>query len=434
MSALGLLLTLGTAIALLRLPQRWCMVPILVALAFVPRSQVIEFGAGFPTLRILVIVGAVRVLARGERVFGQFHWLDRLMVLWAGWALGSGVFHEAFVTRVGEVMTQAGLYFLFRVFLRSADDIRRVFKILCVLFLPIALGMLLERKTGQDYIAMMFGESGETFLRHGHFRARGPYANAILAGTNGALCLPMAIYLWRNHRKFAWAGLFSFGAIVFASSASGPVMTALAAIGAMVMWKIRVHVRLIRWLAIAMIIVLDLVMNDPVYYLVARIDISGGSTGWYRAALIETTIRHFNEWWLLGTDVTVHWMPLGTSGVVGQSDITNHYIQMGVWGGLLLMLLFIGVVTAAFSAVGKALRAKNTDGEQRFLIWTLGAILFANAFTFLSVSYFDPATSALFHLGLAAVGCVYAASRQHLRGITRAAAFDAGNITNTPVS
>jgi hypothetical protein len=61
------------------------------------------------------------------------------------------------------------------------------------------------------------------------------------------------------------------------------------------------------------LIVLNLVMSDPVYFLIARIDITGGSTGYYRAALIQAAIRHFNEWWLIGTDYTKDWLLGGGS-------------------------------------------------------------------------------------------------------------------------
>jgi hypothetical protein len=81
---------------------------------------------------------------------------------------------------------------------------------------------------------------------------------------------------------------------------------------------------------------------------------------------------------------------------------------MGVLGGLPLMLLFMGVLVAGFAAVGKALRRnRNAPIERQFLIWTLGAILFGHAITFLSISYFDQ-TIVFFHFLLAAIGSLHA--------------------------
>ena len=52
-------------------------------------------------------------------------------------------------------------------------------------------------------------------------------------------------------------------------------------------------------------------MEDPIYFLMARIDISGGSQGYFRAQLIRSLIDHLSEWWLAGKDYTRHWMASG---------------------------------------------------------------------------------------------------------------------------
>jgi hypothetical protein len=148
-----------------------------------------------------------------------------------------------------------------------------------------------------------------------------------------------------------------------------------------------------------LVVVLNFIMKDPVYYLLARIDITGGSTGWHRAALIESAIKHSGDWWLGGTDYTRDWMPTGVTWSGNHTDITNHYIQMGVTGGMPLMLLFIGVLLVGFSTVGKALRlSRKAPVEHRFLLWTLGSILFGHVTTFFSVTYFDQSVVFLYFL------------------------------------
>ncbi len=97
-------------------------------------------------------------------------------------------------------------------------------------------------------------------------------------------------------------------------------------------------------------------------------------------------------------------MPSGVYFSANHTDITNHYIQMGVWGGLLLMFLFIGILRVGFTTVGKALRLKEElPTQDRFLIWTLGSCLFGHAVTFLSISYFDPSSIVFFYFTLAAI-------------------------------
>jgi hypothetical protein len=44
----------------------------------------------------------------------------------------------------------------------------------------------------------------------------------------------------------------------------------------------------------------------PACFLIARIDLPGGSSGGYhRAAIIEAAISHFREWWFAGTNWTL---------------------------------------------------------------------------------------------------------------------------------
>jgi multidrug transporter EmrE-like cation transporter len=219
----------------------------------------------------------------------------------------------------------------------------------------------------------------------------------------------MALLFWRKKRKLALIGLIATGSMVMTSRSSGPIMTCFFALLALAVWKFRHRMRLIRWGAVFAIIALSIVMNAPVYYLLARIDLTGSSTSYYRAALINSAISHLDEWWLGGTDYTRHWMPTGAAWSPDQADITNHYIKMGVLGGLPLMLLFISVLIAGFMSVGRALRLKENQPDEQFLIWTLGAILFAHAATMISVSYFDQSIVFLY-LVLAAIGSVHAAA------------------------
>ncbi len=83
---------------------------------------------------------------------------------------------------------------------------------------------------------------------------------------------------------------------------------------------------------------------------------------------------------------------------------------MGVDGGLPLMLLFIAILAKGFSYVGQTLRQMPESSPQsRFMVWALGAMLFAHAATFISVSYFDQ-SFVFIYLTLAAISSVrYAA-------------------------
>ncbi len=378
------------------------------------RGQILDLGlAHFTVIRILVAVGICRVLLKGEWIVNGMNNVDRMLILWALWLIGSSVFHtsDAWVFRAGLVWSDLGCYFLFRIFLQNWEDVRRIFKVLCVVLVPIAMLMLLEKSTGNNPFGFLGGVNEISTVREGNIRASGPFTHPILAGTVGATCFPMALYLWKGHRNYALLGLFAAAGMVFASTSSGPIMMVLFIVFGLAFWKVRERLRAIRWLALMTVIALDAVMKDPVYFLMARIDISGGSTGYHRARLIQSSIEHLEEWWLAGTDYTRHWMATGIYGNDAHTDITNHLLAMGVMGGLPLMLLFVLILVAGFQAVGQALQKnKNASMEYRFLIWTLGAILFGHVMNFFSISLFDQSV-VFFYLVLAAISAVQVGTR-----------------------
>jgi O-antigen ligase len=272
-----------------------------------------------------------------------------------------------------------------------------------ILLVPLAVEMTYEKITVHNLFSIIGGVAETPQIRSGNVRAQGPFAHAILAGTIGAVCLPLMIGLWHQHRKFSVVGISACLVVVFCSSSSGPIMSALVAVGAMAMWPYRHSMRAIRWLAIIGYLALEIVMKAPAYYLIARVDVAGGSTGWHRARLIQSALEHIDEWWLAGTDFTRHWMPTGVSWSSDHTDITNHYLQMGVIGGLPLMLLFIGMLYQGFSLVGKRLQQEDQPHEVQFFMWAIGASLFAHMATSISVSYFDQ-SFVFIYLTLAATG------------------------------
>ncbi|MDW8309174.1 MAG: hypothetical protein RMK20_07350, partial [Verrucomicrobiales bacterium] len=390
-------------------------------------------GLNFTVIRIMAAVGLLRVLVKGERIAGGWQPMDALMAAWAVWMVLSGLFHKeverTLIFRMGYVFDHAVIYFLLRVFMRNLGELLQLCKVVILVLAPLALLMLWEKTRGYNWFSVLGGVPSEVLVRNGQFRAQGPFAHPILAGTVGAACLPLAIFFWRRNRPLAVLGAAAAGAIVFASSSSGPILTALTILCGLALWWVRTWMRWIRWAGVAMLVALSLVMQAPVYYLLARIDLTGSSTGWHRAALIESSIKHLGEWWAVGTDYTRHWMPTGVHWSANHTDITNHYLQMGVLGGLPLMLLFMGVIAAGFVAVGRALRRNRTAPvHERFLIWTLGAILFGHAMTFLSVSYFDQ-TVVYLYFALAAIGSLRAMKATRPATAAVASAPASGSVT-----
>lgn len=420
MSPLALIFLFVSVVALLLLPRRQAPLPFLAGACYMTLEQGFEVGPfTFPILRTLILIGAIRVIVRGERLNGSLNRLDWMMVAWAVWAAASSAFHNqpvsALVYRLGLVYNACGIYFLLRIFCSSLDDVVLLGRTTALVLSVVALAMLNERLT-QHNVFSIFGVPDIPFIREGQLRALGPFAHPILAGTVGGVCLPLMIGLWSFHRATALVGIVACLTMVITSASSGPIMSTACAVCGLLMWRFRYHMRTFRWGAVAGLTVLSVVMKAPIYYLIARIDIVGGSTGWYRSRLIESSIEHLREWWFAGTDFTGNWMAQAMVNDPTQVDITNHYLKMGVWGGMPLLLLFVGSLAMAFSFVGIGIRAAHVSERERFILWTFGCGLVSHAATFLSVSYFDQSFVFLY-LNLAIMGSIPA----H----TRAAAADA---------
>lgn len=414
LNGIAIIFVIANVFALLFLPRRWAPMPLLIGACYMTLNSGIEIGpTHFSIIRILVAAGLLRVMMRGERLAGGMNGLDRIMLIWSAWALLSSTFHKdpsaALMFRLGLVYNAGGIYFLIRIFCQSLDDVAALCRITAVLMVPLAIEMLFENGTSHNLFSILGGVSETPAIREGKVRAQGPFAHAILAGTAGAVTLPIIIGIWSKHRMNAVIGVLACVSIVLTSASSGPMMSAMAAVIALFMWHYRGQMRFVRWMAVLIYIGLDLFMKAPVYYLIARIDLTGGSTGYHRAALIESSLRHFDEWWFAGTDYTRHWMPTGVSWSQEHTDITNHYLNMGVVGGLPLMFLFIIVLAKGFSLVGRTLQMSELSQHHQYMCWALGASLFAHATTFLAVSYFDQ-SFVFIYLTLAAIGSVWSAT------------------------
>jgi len=269
----------------------------------------------------------------------------------------------------------------------------------------------MEKATGKNLFSVFGGLPEDVAIRDGKLRAQGPFLHAILAGTVGATSVPLFVGLLSRYRVAAIVGILAGLVMTFTSSSSGPVMSLIFGCTALCMWRIKNHLGKFRIGSLLLYLLLVVLMREPPYFLIARIDISGGSTGWHRAFLIQQTFSYLSEWWLFGTDITRHWMPMQGIGQDPQhTDITNYYIGFGVFAGLPSMLAVIAILLIAFSWVGKILDLwGDINAERSFMIFCFGASLFSHAATSISVAYFDQ-SMLFFWLTVAVISSIYSIS------------------------
>ncbi|MDD5141092.1 MAG: hypothetical protein PHY43_12630 [Verrucomicrobiales bacterium] len=396
---LAVAMLMVTAYLTWSLPRRFAICPLLVMTCLMPLGQDLElFGLHFHLFRILLLIGMVRVVAKGEAARLKFAHMDKLFIWWIMISVLFGTMSkpsvELLVNRFGDAYNAAGCYFFVRCIIVSFEDIVTSICTLALVSMPVAAFMLVEKTTAHNLLSVFGGVPEITAVRDGHLRCQGAFRHPILAGVYGATQIPFFIALWfyqPQSRRLAIAALVSSLIIVITASSSGALMALFAGGCGMVMWKHRKYMRLIRRLTVVTILMLALIMNAPVWYLIAKLsDLTGGG-GWHRAYLIDQAVAHFDEWWLFGTTYTAHWGPAGEviAADPNMMDITNRYIMEGVKGGMLKLIFFVAIIVGCFKIVGRRIRTEALGNPNRLLIWAMGVSLFAHCLSFLSVDYFD---------------------------------------------
>ena len=365
--------------------------------------------------RIVITIGLIRTFIRGEfRHNSVFNKTDKMILLWSSIMLLTRFIKPrqdvSIILRFGEVYNALGIYLLFRFLIKDMEDIKIVLKTLAGIFLILASCMIHERLTDHNLFSILGGVDLLSNIRNGEIRCQGPFAHSILAGTVAATSAPWfyALIAQRNRlRKYGFIGLLACMLIVFFTASSGPIMSLLSVFFGLGAWVFRNNMKTVRTGVFVSLVCLHLIMKAPVWYLISRFDFTGSSTGWHRSELIDTSIRHFDEWWFAGTDYTAHWMPTGVNWSGRHTDITNYYIRNGVNGGLITLVLFVMVLVSGFSLIGRAIKNINANNKHyRFIAWAIGCTLFSHTITFFSVSYFDQ-SQMFFFLDLAMIGCMY---------------------------
>jgi hypothetical protein len=410
MNPFGMGFTILVCVAVMILPRRYAFIPVILAACYITQGQQVDiFDAHFTSIRITIFFGFLRVAIRNELQQIEFHLIDKVFILWV--LSGTTIYlllwqtGEAFIYRIGLTYDAILMYLFFRSVFVDLLSVRSAVSVLAVIILPLALLMLYER-FGLQNVFSVFGAVPEIPMYDGdRIRAMGPFRHPILAGSIGACLLPLFVGLWGSRKATAILGVVAAISIVIASNSSGPALSALCAIIAIGIWPLRNHMQILRRGLVVGLIALHLYMKDPVWFVIARISDLTGGTGWYRSYLIDRAIFYLQDWWMLGTKDTDHWMPTGLVNIPG-ADITNQFIYEGVRGGLLTMALFIVLFAVNFSTVGRRVRAMNDDGlPERFMVWTIGCSLFAHAASFMSVSYFDQSII-FFYLTMSFVGAI----------------------------
>jgi len=398
-----IIITVILMVSTFALPRKHFLIPYILAACFIPTDQrILIMDLDFTVLRILVVVGVLRIWSRGELRVIKLNRFDKILLLWAFSGaiiyVARWVDMRALIYKCGVLFDVLGLYWLFRQNIRSWDNIVLTFWVLAVCSLILAPFVAYEMATGDNPFAVL--GRAITVVRQGRYRCWASFPHSILLGLFWATLVPVFIALSkvRQWRYLFWAATAAAIFIVFASVSSTPLLTLAGTLCLFALFRYRCYSRQAVWGFCGLTFALHLVMKAPVWHLISRIEIISGSTGWHRYSLIDKAIRHFDEWAVLGTRSTTHWG-------WGMADVTNHYVLEAVRGGLISLILFI-VLLAYAVRIPLRLSLQTLSPQQRWLAWGICVSVFGHCLSFLGVSYFGQIMM-LLYLTFAIVAVIY---------------------------
>ncbi len=401
-----LFIVIFLAIMTIAVPQKYFLVPYIIAACFVPRDQrIIIMGLDFTTLRILIVIGVLRILLRGEHRIIRWNTFDKVLLAWA--TCGAIIYiiqwadTRALIYKSGVLFDIIGLYWLFRQSICSWDDIKFVIKVLAVSVLLLTPLVAFEWTTGQNPFVMLGKVITE--MRVGRLRCQASFPHSIMLGLFWAVLVPLFISLAMTEKKklLYWAAVAASAFIVVASASATPLGVLTIVLVVICAFKFRHFSHHAVLAFFLLLIALHMVMQASVWHLISRIEIVGGSTGWHRYYLIDQAIKHVDEWVLFGTRDTSHWDYKGFSEST-QFDITNQYIYEGVQGGLVTLSIFITMLIIAFRTLAKHFKDSSVP-EHRWLAWCICCAIVGHCVAFIGVSYFGQ-IQMLWYMMLSMVG------------------------------
>ncbi len=387
--------TIVAVILILVLPRKKIAAPFLFLVFLGSYGQQIYIaGIHLFVLRIIILAGLFRVAfasknSVGSRLVGGWNTVDKAYALWVVFRvlaslLQSGGASGAIFYEAGMIWETLGGYILLRFLICDEEDIILTLKVFATIVVILAMTMTHEKLRGQN----IFGYLGTIPMvsdnREGSIRAQGTSAHAILAGVFGVTLVPMFWWLWKSG-KAKLTGILGWLAstvMMLTCASSTPLLSYLGALLGLCFWPFRKSMRVFRWGLAIVILACHLLMKAPVWFLIAHVDLLAGNSGYHRAMLIDQCVRHFRDWWLIGTDTMSTW---GWD----MWDLSNQFVAEADTGGLVTFICFVMVISRSFSRIGRARKLVEGDEQKEWFMWFLGVTLFTHIVGYFGISYFD---------------------------------------------
>ena len=409
-------------VLILVLPRGKAIVPFLLAFFTIPMGQVLVVGGfHFTALRILILAGLVRRASlrksSASKYPGGFSGLDAVVVLWSVSAVIAFwlefMDRQAFINGLGNLLDTLGGYLVVRFLIPDGEAIRHTIKAVAVICAINGVCMINEQISHVNVFGLLGGISTEVTVRDGHIRSSG-VMGYLCAGAFAGVLIPLFLWLWTEgkSRMAACVGVAGATAMVITSYSSTSWLAMAGSFVGLAFWPLRKQMRLIRWGLVTIMVGLHLVMKAPVWALIARIDLTGSSSGDQRYYLVDMTIRHFSDWWLLGTKNYVTW---GWDSW----DLCNQFVAVALTGGLLTLIFYISIFSRGFGVIGNARKHGKRGPRSGMVPLVLGLNLFATVVAHFGINYMAQLIMGFFPL----VACISVATFEATQHSVRTSEF-----------
>jgi hypothetical protein len=402
-------------VMILLLPRKNVIIPFLFTVLMTPWGQVVVIGGvHFTMMRVLILAALVRGIwskaTSSEEWFGTgFSKIDQAIVLWLvcsfiivtlQW-MNPGML----IASLGDLVDSLGGYLVLRFLVFEGDSIRLTTKVLAIICMIHAVCMVNEQITGLNVFTLLGGVSIDAVMRAGHLRSSGvmgPLGEGVFAG----VLVPLFWWLSteKKSRRIAQGGLVGATTMLITTHASTPWLAVGGALLGLGFWPLRKELRTVRWGFVLTLVALHLYMKSPVWHLISDVNLSGDSSSYHRYTLVNQTVLHFRDWWLLGSRNYASWD-------WDMWDTSNLFVATALSGGLVSLIFLIAAFKRGFAAIGTARKAVQGDRTQEKFIWCLGSALFAVVVSSFGVAFVGLLQIELFTL----LACISVATFEAMR-------------------
>ena len=287
---------------------------VILICVFTPHVQrLVIAGVDFSMIRLLMLFAWPRVLWRGEHRGFALGKIDKLVVAWAISSAGIYLLRNGpsgMGWAFGALFDRLTVFLFVRLLVRTREAVFLLTRQFAWVAIVLGLFMLYEWLTLHNPFSNSRWYRADPSDPYGRIRCQSSFPHPILAGTVGAVLLPIFIAAFRGRKQertlFGSAALFAT-VVVGASGSSGPLIAWLTGLFGWGLWRLRRHTRTMLLGVAGMLVVIHFVREKPVWSLIQKLSLITGGTGYHRYRLISSFINNFSDWALIGTSNTAYW-------------------------------------------------------------------------------------------------------------------------------